>query len=109
MSNKRILLLVFALFCIYSPSSFGQDCECTNCPVPITDNGTFQGLLDVTVNGANNLGSCPLSQVCFTITHTWVGDLAATLTSPSGLNYIIMGDVNNGFGGCGTNADNIDI
>ena len=90
--------------------SIAQDpCECTNCPVPITDNGTFDGLLNVTVNGPNDLGACPLQQVCFTITHTWVGDLSVSLTSPSGLNYLVMADDNNNFNGCGTDADNIDV
>ncbi|MCB0684074.1 MAG: hypothetical protein KDC32_24685, partial [Saprospiraceae bacterium] len=58
---------------------YAQPCSCTNCPVPITDNGTFQGLLNVTVDGPNDLSLCPLEQVCFTITHTWVGDLSVTL------------------------------
>ncbi|MDV7393086.1 proprotein convertase P-domain-containing protein, partial [Arthrospira platensis SPKY1] len=74
-----------------------QPCECTNCPVPIEDNGTFQGFLDVTVLGANDLSLCPLQQVCFEITHTWIGDLCVTLTSPGGLNYMVMADVNNNF------------
>ena len=89
-----------------------QPCDCVNtgnCPVPIQDNGTFQGTLDVTVNGANDLGACPLTSVCFQITHTWVGDLAVTLTSPSGVNYMVMADVNNNFGGCGNQNDNVDV
>lgn len=90
--------------------SYAQDpCECTNCPVPIMDNGTFNGYLNVNVAGPNNLGLCPLQQVCFTITHTWVGDLSVTLTSPSGLNYLVMADDNNNFTGCGTDADNVDV
>lgn len=89
-----------------------QPCDCLttgNCPVPIQDNGTFQGTLDVTVSGPNDLGQCPLTSVCFSITHTWVGDLCVTLTSPSGVNYMVMADANNGTGGCGTDADNIDV
>lgn len=89
-----------------------QPCDCLttgNCPVAIQDNGTFQGTLDVTVNGANDLGACPLTSVCFQITHTWVGDLCVTLTSPSGVNYMVMADVNNNFGGCGNQNDNIDV
>ena len=84
-------------------------CECTNCPVGIQDNGTFEAFLDVNIVGANDLGSCPLQEVCFTINHTWVGDLSVSLISPSGLNYLIMADNNNGTGGCGTSSDNIDI
>lgn len=84
-------------------------CECTNCPVAIEDNGTFEAYLDVIIDGPNDLGSCPLQEVCFTINHTWVGDLSLSLVSPSGLNYLIMADDNNGTGGCGTSSDNIDI
>ncbi len=89
-----------------------QVCDCVttgNCPVPIQDNGTFQGTLDVTVNGPNDLGQCPLTSVCFSITHTWVGDLCVTLTSPSGVNYMVMADANNGTGGCGNNSDNAEV
>ncbi len=86
-----------------------QPCECTNCPVSITDNGTFYGYLDVNVSGPNDLGQCPLQQVCFQITHTWVGDLSVTLISPSGLNYLIMADSDNNTGGCGNDNDNIDV
>ena len=103
-------IICLALLCFTSQISFAQDnCECTNCPVPITDNGSFDGLLDVTVNGPNNLGLCPLQRVCFQINHTWVGDLSVTMTSPGGLSYILMGDLNNSTGGCGTDSDNIDV
>lgn len=107
-SIYSFFLTVFFFF-LTLPSLSAQDCDCIGCPLQITDNGTFQVFLDVNIDGPNDLGSCQLEQVCFTISHTWVGDLAATLTSPSGLNYIIMGDSNNGPGGCGTNADNIDV
>ncbi|MBI5915648.1 MAG: gliding motility-associated C-terminal domain-containing protein [Bacteroidetes bacterium] len=89
-----------------------QVCDCVttgNCPVAIFDNATFQGTLDVTVNGPNDLGQCPLTSLCFSITHTWVGDLCVTLTSPNGTNYMVMADANNNSGGCGTDADNIDV
>ena len=91
---------------------FSQVCDCLttgNCPVPIQDNGTFYGTLDVTVNGPNDLSQCPLTQVCFSITHTWVGDLSVALVSPGGLNYLLMADVNNGTGGCGNQEDNVDV
>jgi len=102
------LLLVFSALNEVS----AQVCDCVNtgnCPVPIQDNGTFQGTLDVTVSGANDLGQCPLTSVCFSITHTWVGDLSVTLTSPSGVNYLVMADANNASGGCGTDSDNVDV
>ncbi len=89
-----------------------QPCDCVstgNCPVLITDNGTFYGTLDVAVNGPNDLGQCPLTSLCFSITHTWVGDLSVALTSPNGTNYLVMADANNNYGGCGTSSDNIDV
>lgn len=112
MKGKKYLLAACLITLTTLGQLWGQVCDCVttgNCPVGIEDNGTFQGTLDVTVNGPNDLGQCPLTSVCFTIEHTWVGDLSVTLTSPSGLNYLIMADGNNGPGGCGTNADNIDI
>lgn len=102
-------LFVVCILLLNTIFVFAQPCECTNCPLPITDNGSFDGFLDVTVNGADDLGQCPLEQVCFTIDHTWIGDLSVSLTSPSGLNYLIMADANNASGGCGTNEDDIDV
>ena len=108
--KKLITCTLLALLtCFFTDLSAQDDCECTNCPVTITDNDTFQGFLDVNVSGPNNLAACPLQQVCFTINHTWIGDLAVTLTSPGGLNYMVMADNSNASGGCGTNADNIDV
>lgn len=111
--NTKILLflpLVMMAFFVSPSNLWGQEpCECTNCPVPIQDNGTFQGFLDVTVSGPNNLFVCPLQQVCFEIQHTWIGDLSVTLTSPGGLNYLVMADVNNNSGGCGNSSDNINV
>ena len=75
--------------------AFSQVCDCLttgNCPVIIEDNGTFQGTLDVTVNGPNNLALCPLTSVCFSITHTWVGDLDMLLVSPTNTKFIVMSD-----------------
>lgn len=106
----RFVLL--SLFLIGSIPSFSQVCDCVttgNCPVPVNDNGTYNGVLDVTVNGENDLGENPLSSVCFTITHTWIGDLSVSLTSPSGVNYMLMADVNNNYGGCGMQQDNVDV
>ncbi|MEL7220747.1 MAG: hypothetical protein AAGJ93_05470, partial [Bacteroidota bacterium] len=100
---------LLATYFLLLPTLSAQECDCIGCPLTITDNATFQVFLDVNIDGPNDLGSCGLEQVCFTIDHTWVGDLAATLTSPAGLNYIIMGDSDNSPGGCGTNADDIDV
>ena len=104
-------LLIVMLFPVFT-SLFSQPCDCIstgNCPVDIQDNGTFQGTLDVTVNGPNDLGQCPLTSICFSITHTWIGDLSVSLTSPGGDNYLVMADANNAFGGCGTQEDNVDV
>lgn len=112
MTGIKYLLTVLLFFFVSMATLSAQACDCLttgNCPVPIQDNGTFQGTLDVTVNGPNDLGQCPLTSVCFSITHTWVGDLAVTLTSPSGINYMVMADANNAPTGCGTNADNVDV
>lgn len=112
MNGKKYILAALLLFTTVLTHLLAQPCDCLttgNCPVPIQDNGTFQGTLDVTVNGPNDLGQCPLTSVCFSITHTWVGDLCVTLTSPSGVNYMVMADANNGTGGCGTDADNVDV
>ncbi|MEO1260420.1 MAG: PKD domain-containing protein [Bacteroidota bacterium] len=107
----RLVALIFVL--PMSLSSYAQEvCDCVNtgnCPVPITDNGTYQGTLDVTVDGVNDLDSCQLTSVCFSITHTWIGDLSVALTSPGGETYLLMADVNNNYGGCGMQQDNIDI
>ncbi len=112
MTGKKYLLAALLLTLTTLNQVSAQVCDCLttgNCPVAIQDNGTFQGTLDVTVSGPNDLGQCPLTSLCFSITHTWVGDLAVTLTSPSGINYLVMADANNGSGGCGTDSDNIDV
>ncbi|MCB0707114.1 MAG: gliding motility-associated C-terminal domain-containing protein [Saprospiraceae bacterium] len=109
MTHLYTLPLLIA-FCMFAYTSQAQeDCSCTNCPLAITDNGTFQGFLEVAVDGPDDLGACPIQEVCFTITHTWVGDLSVTLTSPGGLNYLVMADGDNDTGGCGNSSDNINI
>lgn len=104
------LILSFILLCTYT-LSFGQgNCDCTNCPVTITDNNNFDGELYIQNTGPNTLGgnNC-LQQVCFTVSHTWIGDLDFVLTAPDGTSYIIMGDANNNSGGCGSSCNNIDV
>ncbi len=110
--DLKIRLATVVLLIAFCCPTYSQVCDCVttgNCPVPINDNGTYNGTLDVTVNGANDLGVNPITSVCFTITHTWIGDLSVALTSPSGVNYLLMADVNNNYGGCGMQQDNIDI
>ncbi|PHR43695.1 MAG: hypothetical protein COA32_15690, partial [Fluviicola sp.] len=104
-------LLTFVLFISISHFSFTQaDCGCTNCPVAITDNGNFDAEIFIQNTGPNILGgdNC-LTEVCFTVDHTWIGDLDFTLIAPDGTCYIIMGDANNNAGGCGSSCDDIDI
>ncbi len=112
---RRFLLgyssvLLLALF--HFPS-FGQTpCDCIGnglCPLPISDNDTTRVPLMIDLPGAPTLENCPLESVCFTIEHTWIGDLQISLESPNGERYLIMADVNNGFGGCGMQEDNVDV
>jgi hypothetical protein len=102
-------LLCIPLLFLCTILSAQDPCECTNCPVGVTDNGTFDANLTVSTAGPNDLGLCPLQEVCFTIDHTWVGDLFVTLTSPSNLEYFVMADAGNATGGCGTAQPNVDV
>ena len=105
-------LLAALLFCFATFAQLFAQCDCIttgNCPVPINDNGIYDGYLDVVVNGPNDLAASPLTQVCITLTHTWIGDLSVSLTSPSGVEYLIMADVGNNYGECGTQQDNAEI
>jgi subtilisin-like proprotein convertase family protein len=103
--------LAFLLTCFLISYSTvqAQPCGCTDCPLPLNDNATLQSAIEVLVDGPNDLGDCPLEQVCLTIEHTWIGDLSVSLISPSGVHYLVMADANNNFGGCGSDGDNIDI
>lgn len=110
---KRALQF-FTLLTLFCVAALGQlsaqeDCGCINCPVPIYNNNVSYAYLNTRVNGLNDLSQCPLEQVCFEITHTWIGDLSASLTSPDGTRYLVMADMNNDTLGCGTQYDNINI
>ncbi|MBI1226440.1 MAG: T9SS type B sorting domain-containing protein [Bacteroidetes bacterium] len=110
MTGKSILTALLFSFATFTQLFAQCDCVTTgNCPVPITDYGIYSGYLDVTVNGANDLGVNPLTSVCLTITHTWIGDLSVSLTSPSGVEYLIMADAGNNYFECGTQLDNAEI
>ena len=85
------------------------ECACTNCPVPIYNNSVSYAQVNVEVNGADDLSSCPLTKVCFEVSHTWVGDLSASLISPNGTRYLIMADINNDTLGCGNQFNNINV
>jgi gliding motility-associated-like protein len=107
-SLSFVSIFMLLLVGISTPLS-AQDCSCVNCPLPINNNSIQETTLEVEVNGPDDLGACPLDRVCFTITHTWVGDLYVTLESPSGLEYMVMADIDNNTNGCGTNANNVDV
>ncbi|MCC6727672.1 MAG: gliding motility-associated C-terminal domain-containing protein [Saprospiraceae bacterium] len=110
MTGKSFILAL--LFCFATLARLSAQCDCVttgNCPVPINDNGIYNGYLDVTVNGPNDLAQSPLQQVCITLTHTWIGDLSVSLTSPSGLEYLIMADAGNNYGECGTHQANAEV
>lgn len=110
MTGKSFLAAL--LFSFVTLAKLTAQCDCVttgNCPVPINDNGVYDAFLDVTVNGPNDLAQSPLTQVCITLTHTWIGDLSVSLTSPSGVEYLIMADVGNNYGECGTQQDNAEV
>ncbi len=110
MTGKSILAALLFSFATFTQLFAQCDCVTTgNCPVPITDYGVYSGFLDVTVNGANDLSVNPLTSVCVTITHTWIGDLSISLTSPSGVEYLVMADAGNNYFECGTQQDNAEI
>lgn len=104
----RIIAIAFSLIAVNDLS--GQDCSCVDCPIDIFNLQTHTSTIDVQVAGSNDLGDCGLNQVCFTIAHTWVGDLSVSLVSPSGLKYLVMADAENmPPNGCGNSENNIDI
>lgn len=108
--KKLLQTLLFFIFIAGTAYSQVANCDCTNCPVAITDNGNFNGNIFVQNTGPNILGvnNC-LSQVCFTVAHPWIGDLDFILTAPDGTTYIIMGDMDNDAAGCGTDCDNLNV
>lgn len=73
-------------------------------PVGVTNSQTVTGI------GGNTLGvDAQLSSVCFTIDHTWVGDLLVRLTSPGGTTVTLMDrpGVPTSLSGC--DGDNVDV
>ncbi len=107
--TKFIILCVLCATAFSSVSAQEEECACLNCPVPIYNNSISYAQTYVQVNGENDLATCPLQQVCFEITHTWVGDLSASLISPNGTRYLIMADINNDTLGCGNSSNNINV
>jgi subtilisin-like proprotein convertase family protein len=87
------------------------DCICTNCPVPLPDvlSTTFNGYLQVSGATNNVLGgnNC-LESVCINISHSWIGDLDISLTSPDGTTIILFAD-GNALDGCPCGNDGEDL
>ncbi|MGK0365136.1 MAG: gliding motility-associated-like protein [Saprospiraceae bacterium] len=103
------IILVLCATAAIPLSAQEPECACTNCPVPIYNNSVSYAYVNVEVNGENDLSTCPLTKVCFEVSHTWIGDLSASLISPNGTRYLIMADINNDTLGCGTQFNNINV
>ncbi len=91
-------------------SSISAQLNCTDCP-----NGTFIGgiltsELEVVNEGPDDIGQNPLTEVCITLNHSWLSDVAISLESPDGVNYLLLGDDDNSWGGCWSSTDsNVDV
>ena len=94
-------LLLFIPFYLMANITFGQ---CSFDDFVSVNQSLVPVSITVATTGANDLGINPLTRVCFELEHSWSGDLALILESPAGLQYIIVGDNNNGPGGCGNNS-----
>ncbi|MEO1260356.1 MAG: PKD domain-containing protein [Bacteroidota bacterium] len=112
-NNYRLFFLICLFNCPVPGNVLqAQLCDCItmgNCPTAILNNQTTTATLNVGTSGPNDLSQCPLQSVCFTISHTWIGDLSVSLTSPDGTKYLLMADGNNDYGGCGLEGENIDV
>lgn len=96
---KRILLLTTILF--VTLQSFGQSSVCSNGDEPIAINQAITEIpIFIATNGPDDLSFNPLVAVHINLNHNWISDLAISLRSPSGIEYIIVGDEDNNFGGC---------
>lgn len=108
----HITLGLAAMLFLGSPVTAQTICDCVGlgkCPTNPIDNDQAIIEFPVSVPGNPDLGSCPLESVCITISHTWVGDISISLESPNGEHYLIMADVSNNVGGCGTQQDNAEF
>lgn len=84
----------------------------TGTPVAITDNLIAGVNATVTPSGVAGtaLGTDQyLTSICLNITHTWVGDLKATLTSPNGTPVVLFDRVGYTGTGVGCSGNNIDV
>jgi subtilisin-like proprotein convertase family protein len=84
----------------------------TGTPVAITDNLLAGVNATVTPSGVAGtaLGTDQyLTSICLSITHTWVGDLKATLTSPNGTPVVLFDRVGVPNTTVGCSGNNIDV
>ncbi|MGE0637642.1 MAG: proprotein convertase P-domain-containing protein [Bacteroidia bacterium] len=84
----------------------------TGTPVAITDNLPAGVNATVTPSGVAGtaLGTDQyLTSICLSITHTWVGDLKATLTSPNGTPVVLFDRVGVPNTTVGCSGNNIDV
>jgi subtilisin-like proprotein convertase family protein len=84
----------------------------TGTPVAITDNSPAGVNATVTPSGVAGtaLGTDQyLTSICLSITHTWVGDLKATLTSPNGTPVVLFDRVGVPNTTVGCSGNNIDV
>ncbi len=79
--------------------------NCTDCPSSAFVDGILTSELEVINNGgSDDLSINPLIQVCLTVQHSWIGDVAMSLEAPDGQHYILLGDEDNSWGGCQSGA-----
>ncbi|VAW42104.1 hypothetical protein MNBD_GAMMA01-2247 [hydrothermal vent metagenome] len=79
---KKILIL--ALMVTMAPAVFAQTFTYTGAPDAFIDNDLASPLCtDVAIAAATTVSSANFVSVDFAITHTWLGDLDMTLTSPA--------------------------
>jgi len=97
--------LLFCLFLFLFQSVFAQG---TLSSCGIFDNGPIhvqQAIteipIDIYTTGPNSLEDNPLVEVKIQLSHYWIGDVAISLRSPNGTEYLIVGDADNNFNGCG--------
>ncbi len=86
-------------------SNINAQISCTDCPNSFFVDGILTSEIDVINNGgSDDLSINPLNQVCMTIQHSWIGDVAVSLEAPDGQVYMLLADEDNSWGGCSSGA-----
>lgn len=80
----RILLISFLFLIIFQNAS--AQCECTDCPIVIPNNGTESSFLDISGATNNTLGQGgqELCLLCINLTYDAIEELDMVLIAPSG-------------------------